>query len=114
MALIQMNLLRRNLARGCRYEVDLSGASYHLEAGADEDQPRARNRVWQAYALDYLRSGDASIIVKFSSGVGFSPKTARIVRSWPKVGRAGPYAIREPQPSRRPVRIGPEGVAHSW
>jgi alpha-1,2-mannosyltransferase len=114
MALIQMNLLRRNLARGCRYEVDLSGASYHLEAGADEEQPRARNHVWQAYALDYLRSGDASIIVRFSSGVGFSQKTARIVRSWPKIGRAGPYAIREPQPSPGPVKIGSELIAHSW
>ncbi len=114
MALIQMNLLRRNLARGCRYEVDLSGASYHLEAGADEEQPRARNHVWQAYALDYLRSGDASIIVRFSSGVGFSQKTARIVRSWPEIGRVGPYAIREPQPSPGPVKIGSELIAHSW
>jgi alpha-1,2-mannosyltransferase len=107
MALIQMNLLRRNLARGCRYEVDLGGASYHLEAGADGERPRAQNHVWQGYALDYLRSGEASIIVKFSSSVGFSRKTARVVRSWPKVGRAGPYAIREPQPSPVPVKIGP-------
>jgi len=114
MALIQMNLLRRNLARGCRYEVDLSGASYHLKAGADKEKPRARNPVWQAYALDYLRSGEASIIVRFSSGVGFSPKTAKIVRSWPKISRAGPYAIREPQPSRVPVRIGSEAPTHSW
>jgi alpha-1,2-mannosyltransferase len=112
MALIQMNLLRRNLTRGCRYEV--GGASYHLETGADEEKPRAQNHVWQAYALDYLRSGEASIIVKFSSGVGFSRKTARIVRSWPKVGRAGPYAIREPQPSPTPVRIGSAVIARSW
>ena len=114
MALIQMNLLRRNLARGCRYEVDLSGASYHLEARADKEKPRAQNRVWQAYALEYLRSGEVSIIVKFSSGVGFSRKTARIVRSWPKVGHAGPYAIREPQPSRVRVKIGPDVVTGSW
>jgi alpha-1,2-mannosyltransferase len=103
MALIQMNLLRRNLDRGCRYEVDLSGASYHLEAGGDMEKSRARNRVWQAYALEYLRSGQASIIVKFSSGVGFSPQTARVVRSWPKIGKAGDYTIREPQSPPAPM-----------
>ena len=75
-------------------------------------KPRAQNRVWQAYALEYLRSGEVSIIVKFSSGVGFSPKTARIVRHWPKLGRAGPYVIREPQPSRVPVKIGSEGIGY--
>jgi alpha-1,2-mannosyltransferase len=111
MALIQMNLLRRNLDRGCRYEVDLGGASYHLEAGADKEKPRNRNDAWQAYALEYLRSGEASIIVRFSSGVGFSRKTARVVRSWPKIGRAGDYPIREPQPSRVPVRVGSEADA---
>jgi alpha-1,2-mannosyltransferase len=111
MALVQMNLLRRNLARGCRYEVDLSGASYHLEAGTDKEKPRYRNRAWQAYALEYLQTGEASIIVHFSSGVGFSRRTARVVRSWPKIGRAGPYAIREPQPSRVPVRLGSEADA---
>jgi alpha-1,2-mannosyltransferase len=98
MTLIQMNLLRRNLDRGCRFEVDLGGASYHLEAGEDKEKPRARNRVWQAHALEYLRTGNAAVIARFSSGVGFSPTTAKVVFGWPELGRAGKYVIRKPQP----------------
>jgi hypothetical protein len=98
MTLIQMDMLRRNLERGCRFEVDLGGASYHLEAGEYEDMPRDRNEVWQAYALEYLRTGDAVVIARFSSGVGFSPETAKVVRGWPELGRAGRYVIRIPQP----------------
>lgn len=98
MTLIQMDMLRRNLERGCRFEVDLGGASYHLEAGEYEDQPRDSNEVWQAYALEYLRTGNAVVIARFSSGVGFSPETAKVVRGWPELGRAGRYVIRRPQP----------------
>jgi alpha-1,2-mannosyltransferase len=98
MALIQMNLLRRNLERGCRFEVDLGGASYHQAPGPEKEKPRHENEVWQAYALEYLRTGDAVIIARFSSGSGFSPKTAKIVRSWPELGRAERYVIRKPQP----------------
>jgi alpha-1,2-mannosyltransferase len=96
--LIQMDLLRRNLQRGCRFEVDLGGASYHLEAGEDKEKPRAHNDVWQAYALEYLRTGDAAVIARFSSGVGFSRKTAKVVLGWPELGRAERYVIRKPQP----------------
>jgi alpha-1,2-mannosyltransferase len=98
MTLIQMDLLRRNLERGCRFVVDLGGVSYHLEAGENKEKPRAHNDVWQAYALDYLRSGDAVVIARFSPGAGFSRKTARVVGSWPELGRAGKYVIRKPQP----------------
>ena len=98
MALIQMDLLRRNLERGCRFEVDLGGASYHLDADAYEDMPRDRNEVWQAYALEYLRTGDAVVIARFSSGVGFSPETAKVVRGWPELGRSERFVIRKPKP----------------
>jgi alpha-1,2-mannosyltransferase len=98
MTLIQMDILRRNLERGCRFEVDLGGASYHLEAGEYENMPRHRNEVWQAYALEYLRTGDAVVIARFRSGAGFSPETAKVVRGWPELGRAGRYVIRMPRP----------------
>ena len=98
MTLIQIDVLRRNLERGCRLEVDLGGASYHLESGPYKDGRRADNPVWQEYALNYLRSGDAAVIARFYAGSGFSHRTARIVRSWPEIGRAGRYPIREPQP----------------
>jgi alpha-1,2-mannosyltransferase len=98
MTLIQMNLLRRNLERGCRYVVDLGGTSYHIGTRADRQQKRDHNEIWQAYALEYLRTGDAVVIARFSSGVGFSPETAKVVRGWPELGRAGRYVIRIPQP----------------
>jgi alpha-1,2-mannosyltransferase len=98
MTLIQMNLLRRNLGRGCRFEVDLGGASYHLGAEEDREKRRHQNDLWQAYALEYLRSGDTAVIARFSSGVGFSRQTAKVVGSWPEIGRAGKYVIRKPQP----------------
>jgi alpha-1,2-mannosyltransferase len=98
MTLIQMDMLRRNLERGCRFEVDLGGASYHLEAGEAKERPRARNDVWQAYALEYLRTGEAAVIARFSSGVGFSRQTAKVVDGWPELGRAERYIIRKPQP----------------
>src|SRR5215217_6381201 len=64
------------------------GASYHLPAGAAEDGPRSRNPVWQNYALEYLRSGTAVVIARFSSGGGgFSPETFRVIQSWPEIGR---------------------------
>jgi alpha-1,2-mannosyltransferase len=98
MTLVQMDLLRRNLERGCKYEVDLGGASYYLEAGEEKQAVRRRNTVWQAYALEYLRTGDAAVLARFSSGVGFSRKTAKVVRGWPELGRAGHYVIRNPEP----------------
>jgi alpha-1,2-mannosyltransferase len=98
MTLIQMNLLRRNLERGCRYVVDLGGTSYHIGTRADRQQKRHHNEIWQAYALEYLRTGDAVVIARFSSGVGFSPETAKVVRGWPQLGRVGKYVIRKPQP----------------
>jgi hypothetical protein len=35
---------------------------------------------------------------RFSSGVGFSRKTAKVVLGWPELGRAERYVIRKPQP----------------
>jgi hypothetical protein len=98
MTLIQMNLLGRNLQRGCRFVIDLGGSSYHLAAGPVKEKPRAHNPVWQAYALEYLRTGDAAVIARFSPGVGFSRETAKVVFSWPELGRAGKFVIRRPQP----------------
>jgi alpha-1,2-mannosyltransferase len=98
MTLIQADRLRRNLDLGCRYEVDLGGASYHLDAGPDMELPRAQNDVWQVYVLEYLRTGQASVIARFHAGFGFSHETARIIANWPEIGRVGRYVIRRPQP----------------
>ena len=98
MSLVQMNLLSRNLDRGCPLVVDLGGRSYHRPAPEWADVSRASNRAWQAYALRYFRTGDAVIITRFGTGPGFSRQTRRTVESWPEVARSGRYVLRIPQP----------------
>jgi alpha-1,2-mannosyltransferase len=92
MALIQMDLLQRDLDRGCRFVVDLGGYSYYVTESPDAKESRARNRDWQAFALEYYRSGDAAIAVRFRAGAGFSRATARTIE----------FVVREPRPARRP------------
>lgn len=95
-ALIELNVLSRNLRRGCPLTVDLGGRSY------DHPPPlgahRASDPSWQKYALDHLRSGELSLIVRYRVGKGFSRKTLAIIRSWPSVARAGRYDLRRPPP----------------
>ncbi|HYI52942.1 MAG TPA: hypothetical protein VEX57_03180 [Microlunatus sp.] len=102
MALIQMDLLQRDLDRGCRFVVDLGGYSYYVTESPDAKESRARNRDWQAFALEYYRSGDAAIAVRFRAGAGFSRATARTIERWPVIVEVGEFVVREPRPARRP------------
>lgn len=92
--LIETDLLRRNLDRDCRIEIDLGGMNYHL----DSQVSRARNPAWQQYCLDYYRSSSAVISVRFRAGFGYSRATARIYNGWPELARFGRYVVRIPQP----------------
>jgi hypothetical protein len=56
-----------------------------------------RNTVWQQFALDYLRSGDAALVVRFERQAGFSAASTKTCRGWPKIDRVGDYVLREPQ-----------------
>lgn len=98
MALIQLDVLTRNIDRGCRYVVDLGGRSYDRSSPEWGDVSRARNRPWQAYALRYLRTGSYSITVRFWTGQGFSRATAAKINRWPVAARAERWAVRVPQP----------------
>jgi alpha-1,2-mannosyltransferase len=95
--LIQMNALSRNIERGCRFEVDLGGWSNDLGSRAVRRTPRPQNALWQQFALDYLRSGDAALIVRFERQAGFSAASTKTCRGWPKIHRVGDYVLREPQ-----------------
>jgi alpha-1,2-mannosyltransferase len=89
-ALVEMNVLGRNLDRGCALVVDLGGQSY-------EDRPartRSEDSAWQRYALGYLRTGTIVIIARFSAGTGFSPATAATVKTWPVLHRVDGFALR--------------------
>jgi alpha-1,2-mannosyltransferase len=98
MALIQMDVLTRNVDRGCRFVVDLGGRSYDRSSPEWGAVSRARNRPWQAYALRYLRSGSYSISVRFWAGQGYSRATAEKISRWPVAVRADRWVVRVPQP----------------
>jgi alpha-1,2-mannosyltransferase len=97
MTLIQMDLLQTDIDRGCRFVVDLGGYSYYLIDSPYHQESRRKNQDWQALALEYYRSGDAVISVRFSTASGFSKRTAEIVGSWPVLAEAGGYAVRRPE-----------------
>lgn len=98
-ALIQTRVLQRNLDRGCVLMADLGGYSYDLRPGADLQVGRARNPQWQAFALDYLRGGDQTMIVRFLNASGYSPQTVSIIDDWPTTARHGEYTVRQPEPA---------------
>lgn len=96
-SLIELNVLRRNMQRGCPLVVDLGGYNYAMQVGTRDFRIRARNPEWQALALDYLRSGDATVVgIRFHRGSGYSTATAKEIASWPVLGRAGKIAVRHP------------------
>lgn len=92
--LVEMNVLGRNLDRGCPLVVDLGGRSYDKPTPANT--LRATNRAWQQYALTYLGSGTYVIVIRFSSGHGFTPATAATVKTWPVVRRVRGFSLRRP------------------
>lgn len=96
-ALIQMNVLSRNIERGCRFEVDLGGWSNDLGPRALRRTPRSQNEVWQQFALDYFRSGDVALVIKFERYGGFSHASKRAYRAWPEISRVGDFVLRDPQ-----------------
>lgn len=71
-----LDVLSRDLERGCELPVDLSGYAYDHGArdAAGEPVPRRRNLAWQEEALRYLTSGSSAVLVR-STGNGFSDET---------------------------------------
>jgi hypothetical protein len=95
--LILMNVLSRNLERGCPLVVDLGGASYHLDSPQRGVTSRRKNQVFQVYALAYLRTGDTTILARFRKNYGLSARSFNTVQRWPVLARAGGYALRQPR-----------------
>ena len=88
-ALIQMDLLGRDLERGCPVWVDVTGLTYDSAAvrrpnGAPV--PRALNGPWQQALLGYLLSGNATILVRRTSD-GIAPSTASTIERLPVLTR---------------------------
>ena len=94
-ALVAADVLGRNLERGCPLVVDLGGYSYYLQPGASARTSRSDNAQWQQFVLDYSSSGTAHVVVRFEDG-GTTRATRRTIESWPVLGYAGRYPVRQP------------------
>lgn len=100
--LVELDVLGRNIDRGCPLVVDLGGYSYSIDRG-DGVLPTSRDRdpQWQEVALAYLRSGDVTVVAKYSEGNGFSKASSDTIKDWPKVGKVGRFTLRTPEPAGR-------------
>jgi hypothetical protein len=99
-ALIEMGVLGRDLARGCRFVADIGGYSYEVARLAGHPTPRRQDVTWHQAYLDYLRSGDLSLPFRYGRDGALSAQALAAIRSWPAVVRVGTYQLRRPGPAR--------------
>ncbi len=95
-SLLEADVLNRNLDRGCPLMADLGGYTYALQPTAGPELTRRADAAWQEYALRYLASGTATVVLRFGPGVGFVPASAAAVRRWPVVRRVEGFEVRDP------------------
>jgi alpha-1,2-mannosyltransferase len=87
--------LTRDLKRGCRVWIDVTGLTYDTAGVRKPDgEPvsRRRNRLWQRALMGYLLSGNATVVVR-SGGDGFAPDSARTLDQLPILARGTGYAL---------------------
>ncbi|PFG39222.1 uncharacterized protein DUF2029 [Georgenia soli] len=94
-ALVLMDTLSRDLARGCRLWVDVSGLTYD-PARPTHGTPRRLDGPWQRQVLGYLSSGEATVVHR--RGTGLDALSRATVARWPVLAEAGGYQLREPRP----------------
>jgi alpha-1,2-mannosyltransferase len=99
-ALVETNSLSRNLSRGCQFVPDLGGYSHDMAAAAGLRVSRNHNQAFQRFALDYLRSGSVTMLIRYRGGRGFNAKTTAVLDQWPLLARSGGFQV------RRPVELG--------
>jgi hypothetical protein len=103
MALIQMNVLSRDLRHGCGLWIDVTGHTYEGRIALGPDGKllaRPRNTAWQEMVVGYLTSGDAVVLAR--GGTGLSRPSKRRIERWPVAARAWGYALHvRPDPGRR-------------
>jgi alpha-1,2-mannosyltransferase len=95
-ALVLTDSLSRNLKRGCRFIADLGGHSHDFVAASGRDTTRTRNRAFQRFALEYVRSGSVTIFIRYRDGRGFHARTNAVVDQWPLLAHWGKYEVRQP------------------
>jgi alpha-1,2-mannosyltransferase len=104
-ALIQLNVLSRDLRRGCVVHADFTGITYDRLAhrnAAGHPVTRRRNAAWQRYARDYLTSGSATVLVRGRAN-GFNRATTARLNSLPVLGEVGPWRVLGPARAAAPT-----------
>jgi alpha-1,2-mannosyltransferase len=95
-ALIEMNVLSRDLRSGCGVRVDVTGYTYdhELDRGSN-DRPlsRANNPAWQKQIVHYLTSGSAFILARTHRGTGLSRASMREISRWPVLAKIDGYTV---------------------
>ncbi|HKG51722.1 MAG TPA: glycosyltransferase 87 family protein [Actinomycetales bacterium] len=96
-ALIQLNVLTRDLGRGCEIPVDFTGVTYYrpVHRADGSTVPRGKNAQWQRRARSYLTSGAATVLVR-RTGNAFNKTTREQLAALPVLGRVGPWKILGP------------------
>lgn len=102
MALIELDVLSRDLADHCANWVDVTGRTYGVDAPPRNHYiSRWQNRKWQRDLRRYLLSGNAVILFRTATGVDRA--TRRKIERLPVFARSGPdvvYAVRQVDPDR--------------
>jgi alpha-1,2-mannosyltransferase len=94
--LVVSDTLSRNLTRNCQFIADLGGNSHDMAAAAGVAVSRNRNKTFQRFSIDYLRTGSVTILTRYSSGRGFNAKTTAVLDRWPLLAQSGRYQVRQP------------------
>jgi alpha-1,2-mannosyltransferase len=109
-ALAAMDVLSRDLRRGCPAVVDFAGPIYgrpFAMLGPDgHPVPRSANRRWQQHLLRSLTSGSALVVVD-ADVTGISPATMRRLNRLPVLAQAGGYELHRGTDATAPT--GPAG-----
>jgi hypothetical protein len=91
--LAALDVLSRNLDRGCPLWPDVTGYTYDRDSVeiAGREVPRMDNKVWQRDVARYLLSGQAVIVHRAATAL--DPITDRLVRSGPILARSGNWTL---------------------
>jgi hypothetical protein len=96
MPLIELDVLSRDLSRGCPNWIDVTGRSYGEHASTRH--ARRHNARWQRDLTHYLLSGDT--LTLFRKDVGIGTRLARLIHALPVVRRAGRFTVWRTTPLR--------------
>jgi alpha-1,2-mannosyltransferase len=94
-ALVEMNVLTRNLDRGCTFVADLGGYSYELAYRRGHAITRHSDPAWQRIYLAYLRSGSIALPFRYASTGALSSATRATLRGWSHPLGVGRFQLRE-------------------